>query len=188
MSLQGASSGVQGLGLEFPTMLQHPSELGSVVELVELNLGRHPRSVLEIGVHLGGTISRFRHRWPGAAMIGVDLVEPAPIEGVQFVVGDSMAETTRAEVERLWPEPFDFVHIDGDHTLTACTADYEWARDRLQARMVALHDVAIWDPMEGALFEVWKLWHEIKLSGVPAVEIRHNAECRFGYGLVMCRG
>jgi hypothetical protein len=186
VSSRGASVG--GLGLEFPTMLQHPSELRSLVELVEQNLGRSPRSVLEIGVHLGGTISRFRARWPLAAMIGVDLVEPAPVEGVHFVVGDSQDEAVRSEVRRLWPDPFDLVHVDGDHTLAACTADYLWAKDVLQARMIALHDVAIWDPMEGSQFGVWKLWHEIKCSGIPAVEIRHNAECRFGYGLVLARG
>jgi hypothetical protein len=178
----------EGLGLEFAPMMQEPSELGMLISLVEQNLGHHPRSVLEIGVWQGGTIGRFRHRWPGAAMIGVDLVEPAPIQGVHFVVGDSTDERVRAEVERLWPEPFDFVHIDGDHQLPGATADYEWARDVLRARMIALHDVAIWDPMEGAQFEVWKLWHEIKLSGIPAVEIRHNHECRFGYGLVLARG
>lgn len=186
MSAQGASLGE--LGLDFPPMLQEPTELRQLVEVVEQNLGHHPRSVLEIGVHLGGTISRFRARWPLAAMVGVDLVEPKPIEGVHFVVGNSLAEPTRAEVERLWPEPFDFVHIDGDHTLAACTADYEWALNRLQARMIALHDIAIWDPCENSQFGVWELWHTIKLSGVPAVEIRHNPECRFGYGVVLARG
>jgi cephalosporin hydroxylase len=176
------------LGLDFPPMLQEPTELRALVELVEQNLGGPPRSVLEIGVHLGGTISRFRARWPGAAVLGVDLIEPKPIEGVHFVVGNSMDEEVQAEVARLWPEPFDFVHVDGDHTLSACTADYLWARDVLKARMVALHDVAIWDPLEGAQFGVWKLWHEIKCSGTPAVEIRHNPECRFGYGVALTRG
>lgn len=188
MSAQGASLGE--LGLEFPAMLQEPTELRALVELVEQNLGRHPRSVLEIGVHLGGTISRFRARWPLAAVIGVDLIEPAPVEGVHFVVGSSTEEATRAEVERLWPEPFDFVHIDGDHSWVGCTEDYGWARDRLRARMIALHDVAQFDqgPPSEHRFDVWKLWHEIKLSSTPAVEIRHNKECRFGYGVALTRG
>ncbi len=187
MSAQGASIGE--LGLDFPPMLQEPTELRALVELVEQNLGGPPRSVLEIGVHLGGTISRFRARWPGAAVIGVDLIEPKPIQGVHFVVGDSLTKQTQAAVERLWPEPFDFVHIDGDHTLSAATADYEWARDGLRARMIALHDVAQFDqgPQAGT-FGVWKLWHEIKCSSTPAVEIRHNAECRFGYGVALTRG
>lgn len=188
MSAQGASIGE--LGLDFPTMLQEPSEVRALVELVEQNLGHHPRSVLEIGVHLGGTISRFRARWPLAAMVGVDLIEPEPIQGVHFVVGDSLDGQTRAAVERLHPEPFDFVHIDGDHTLSAATADYEWARDVLQARMIALHDVAQFDqnPAQGGTFGVWRLWHEIKCSSTPAVEIRHNKECRFGYGVALTRG
>lgn len=169
-------------------MLQHPSELAVVIATVEQNLGRHPRSVLEIGVWEGGTISRFRHRWPLASVIGVDIREPAPIQGVHFVVGDSAAEQTRAAVRGLWPEPFDFVHIDGDHILPSVRADYEWARDELQARMIALHDVAPWSPDEGNQMEVWKLWHEIKLSGIPALEIRHNPDGLFGYGLVMSRG
>lgn len=178
------------LGLDFPPMLQEPTELRALVELVEQNLGHHPRSVLEIGVHLGGTISRFRARWPGAAMIGLDLIEPEPVQGVHFVVGDSKDEAVRAAVLGLHPEPFDFVHIDGDHTLPAARADYDWAKDVLKARMIALHDVAQFDqgPESPTSFGVWKLWHEIKCSDTPAVEIRHNRECRFGYGVALARG
>jgi hypothetical protein len=178
------------MGLEFPPMMQHPSEFGAVIATVEQNLGRHPRSVLEIGCWQGGTIARLRARWPLAAIIGVDLNEVPPVQGVHFVRGNSTHQATRELVRELWPEPFDFVHVDGDHNLEPATADYEWARDELQARMIALHDVAPWSPDlgEGNSMEVWKLWHEIKLSGIPAVEIRHNVDGLYGYGLVMARG
>ena len=183
MSAQGTSVG--GLGLEFPPMMQRPSELATLIGLVEQNLGRPPRSVLEIGCWQGGTISRFRTRWPGAAVIGVDPVLPEPVEGVHFVQGRSQDEAVRAEVLRLWPEPFDFVHIDGDHHLEPASEDYNWACGPLQARMIALHDVAEWT---NPLIEVWKLWHEIRLAGVPAVEIRHDPGGVYGYGVVLARG
>lgn len=186
MSLQGPSEAVRGLGLEFPAMLQRPSELAELIATVERNLGRAPRSVLEIGVWQGGTISRFRARWPLAAIIGVDVAEPPPVEGVHYVIGPSQDELVRDQVRELWPEEgFDLVHIDGDHQLEPATADYEWARDGLQARMIALHDVAEW---QNPLLEVWKLWHEIKLSGIPAMEIRHDPAGLYGYGLVLARG
>lgn len=176
---------VEGLGLEFPAMLQEPSELRALIELVEQNLGGPPRSVLEIGCWKGGTISRFRARWPLAAVIGVDVNPVEPIEGVHFVQGDSRWLGTRQQVRKLWPEPFDFVHVDGDHSLEAATLDYTWARDELNARMIALHDVAEW---QNPLLEVWKLWYSIRAHGTPAVEIRHNPNGVYGYGVVLNRG
>ena len=180
----------EGLGLEFPPMLQEPSELGALIGLVEQNLGQHPRSVVEIGCWQGGTIARLRARWPLAAVIGVDVIEPAPVEGVHFVTGPSQSEAVQAQVQELlgW-EPVDFVHIDGDHSLDACVSDAHWAMEVLKARMVALHDVAEW---QNPHLEVWKLWHRLKLDslngGPGCVEIRHSREGVYGYGVVLNRG
>ena len=182
-----SAQGVSGLGLEFPAMLQEPSELGALIALVEQNLGRAPRSVLEIGCWQGGTVARFRARWPLAAVIGVDVKEPPPVEGVHYVVGPSQDRVTQQRAhELLGGEPVEFVHIDGDHSLDAVMEDYRWARDGLQARMIALHDVAEW---QNPHLEVWKLWHELKLAGeLPCVEIRHNRDSLYGYGVVLARG
>lgn len=181
----GLRAPVEGLGLDLPPMMQNPAELGALINLVEQNLGRHPRSVLEIGTWQGGTIARFRRRWPGAAVIAVDPVLPAPIEGVHFVQGPSQDETVREQVQELWPEPFDFVHVDGDHHLEPAEQDFSWAVGPLKARMVALHDVAEW---QNPLIEVWKLWHEIRLAGWPAVEIRYDPGGVYGYGVVLAHG
>jgi hypothetical protein len=178
------------MGLDLPNMMQRPSELGMIIACVEGNLGRFPVSVLEIGVWQGGTLARFRRRWPGAVVVGVDPLPfggeaGAGIEGCEIVVGRSQDEATRERVLELLPEPVEFVHIDGSHVYEDARADYEWARDVLQARMIALHDVAPWENPE---LEVWRLWHEIKLSGIPAVEIRHDPNVTYGYGLVLARG
>lgn len=180
----------EGLGLDLPNMMQRPTELGAVITMVEQNLGRHPRSVLEIGVWAGGTLTRFARRWPQATFLGID---PNPIdllgleaEGLPVVVGRSQDEETMQAVEQLTPEyGWEFVHIDGDHHYDEARADYEWARDVLDARMIALHDVA---PFNHPDIEVWRLWHEIKVSGVPCIEVRHDAAGNYGYGLVMPRG
>lgn len=187
MSAQGLSE----LGLDLPPMMQRPSELGMVITCVEQNLGRAPRSVLEIGVYKGGTLARWAKRWPQALVLGID---PAPwagepggaLPGLEVIEGRSQDQAVRELVEQRAPEGgWEFVHIDGAHDYESAAADYEWARDVLQARMIALHDVAEWGHPE---MDVWKLWHEIKLSGIPAVEIRHDPASVYGYGLVMAWG
>jgi hypothetical protein len=185
---------VAGLGLEFPPMMQRPSEFACLITTVERNLGRAPRSVLEIGTWQGGTISRFGARWPEAELFVVD-PQPFPsdpdgisLANLTVVRGFSQDEAVREEVARLHPEPFDLVHIDGDHSYGACEADYAWALSGLKARMIALHDIAPWGGQGQGTFDVWKLWHEIKLSGIPALEIRHDPDCLYGIGIVMARG
>jgi len=185
------------LGLAFPPMMQRPSEFAALIGTVERNLGRAPRSVLEIGCWQGGTIARFGARWPEAELVVVD-PEPFPADPrnlleqelphLTVVRGLSQDKATREEVRLLHPEPFDLVHIDGDHSLECATADYEWARYELDARMIALHDIAPWGGQGQGTFDVWKLWHEIKLSGIPALEIRHDPDCLYGIGIVMARG
>jgi cephalosporin hydroxylase len=178
----------EGLGLDLPNMMQRPTELGAVITMVEQNLGRQPRSLLEIGVWQGGTLTRFSRRWPQAIPLGID---PNPIELDvslidRVVVGRSQDQAVRLQVEALAGEVgWEFVHIDGDHHYEEARADYEWARDVLGARVIALHDVA---PFNHPDIEVWRLWHEIKCSGIPCVEIRHDAAGNYGYGVVFARG
>lgn len=174
-----------------PGMAQVPSEFDALCELVERVICGQPRHVLEIGVWQGGTLLRFARRWPGAFVLGVDpaalgVEADDTIQGVPMIVGDSHDAFTQERVRKLHDGPWDFVHIDGDHSDAGARADYTWAADGLQARVIALHDIA---PYQHPDLQVWRLWHELKQEeGLPSWEIRHDPNGGYGYGVVVNRG
>lgn len=177
-----------------PPMAQLDSEFAALLDLCE---ELQPHSLLEIGVWQGGTLARFRERFPEIAAVGID---PCPsgaeadntIAGVPLVVGRSQDRQVRHQaIEILLHQTGrelpggvpDIVHIDGSHTLLDTWADLLWAI-RLQPKLIALHDVTarVHPQLEG-----WLAWDSLKAApplGWNLWEVRHSLT-EYGYGCLL---
>lgn len=126
--------------------------------LVELLLDRPPTSVLEIGTAEGGAWYAFAQcATPDAVMVSVDLAdeldEPrVPVRLLEaycqpgqtpvMIRADSQLAATRDQAEAACPEGYDFLFIDGDHTLPAVTRDHELYAPLVKpGGLVAFHDI-----------------------------------------------
>lgn len=119
---------------------------------------REPRTVLEIGLFLGGTLYVWtRGLDTTERLVSVDqpvwndlvharrsdfcaaFSDTAPID---VVYGDSHAERTEAEIAEGFSEPVDFLFIDGDHTYEGVKQDFETYRRLVgDGGIVAFHDI-----------------------------------------------
>lgn len=126
--------------------------------LVELLLWREPASVLEIGTAEGGAWHAFALcAKSDAVMVSIDLAdtldEPRvpvrvlesycqPDQRAVFIRDDSQLESTRDQALAACPDGYDFLFIDGDHTLPAVTRDHElYAPLVKQGGLVGFHDI-----------------------------------------------
>jgi predicted O-methyltransferase YrrM len=126
--------------------------------LLELLLWREPAAVLEIGTAEGGAWYAFAQcAKPDAVMVSIDLAdeldEPRqsvpvleaycqPGQRAVMIRGDSRLETTRDQAKEACPDGYDFLFIDGDHTLPAVTRDHELYAPLVKpGGLVAFHDI-----------------------------------------------
>lgn len=140
------------------------------------------RSYLEIGLHCGFTLRYLGGLLPrGSRIVGVDLIDKdhvvqrtdalrvaaaaLQIHGheVHLIIGDSTAPETVEKVRKLGP--YDFVLIDGDHTMPGARGD--WDAYGPMGRIVAFHDIdadrhQTRDPELRSKFAVQELWRELK--------------------------
>lgn len=136
---------------------QYKIEFANLLRIFEnLNASK----VLEIGCHLGGSLFQFIKRMhPGSTIIAVDLpggawgqwlpqtiydtwTNYANKYGVNLIrIPESSHDLTVKE--RLRKEaPFDFIFIDGDHTLYGATQDFELSVEIIRpGGVIALHDI-----------------------------------------------
>ena len=111
-----------------------------------------PASVLEIGT--GGAGLTPLLAFAGAKVITVDSIanehyawdskqyrEMCPDPDVTFINADSQDEQTRDAVLKSCPDGFDWVVIDGDHTLSGGQKDYDLYAP-LAKKTIAIHDIA----------------------------------------------
>jgi len=84
------------------------------------HLRNQPFTLMEVGVWKGDSLTMWRHAFPKATIIGVDLVEPEgfePLPGVSIVTGDQADPEMFARIRRdLAPRGFDVVIDDASHT------------------------------------------------------------------------
>lgn len=134
--------------------LQHRTELQSFVEYIR---GREPKTVVEIGTFLGGTLYVWSRALESTRrVVGVDkpvwteLVHDGRRElyptfstatDVDLVYGDSHDDGTYEAVrERV--DDVDLLFVDGDHTYEGVREDFRTYRDLLgDDGVVAFHDV-----------------------------------------------
>lgn len=136
-----------------------------------------PRTGMEIGTHLGGTLFLFcRLAHPSARMLSLDLyrgrlggirkmIYYSFLRGSQhldIVTGDSHSSPTLSTVaKKLGPAKLDFLFIDGDHSYDGVKRDFEMYSPLVRAGgLVAFHDIVPHPPE--AQCHVNEFWVEVK--------------------------
>lgn len=117
---------------------QDAFELSKLLEIVDRI---KPEKILEIGVHRGLSIKAWRQAWPDAFVVGVDS-DFGPLEFTDFeqVLGDSHDPETKEKFSTVGQ--FDFIFIDGDHTLEGVRKDYEMYGSLVRpGGIMAFHDI-----------------------------------------------
>jgi cephalosporin hydroxylase len=114
--------------------------------LAEYLMEREPATIVELGVHLGGTTMVFRAACPAAIIVGVErdiseiLQAVAQGADIWLYKGDSHEIRTREDVLRLLDvERIDFCFIDADHSFDAVLAD--WMIWSPVCAAVGFHDI-----------------------------------------------
>jgi predicted O-methyltransferase YrrM len=188
MPLAGIPSSREGLGLKRTELLktafrigalQKEDELSQLLDLVEET---KPKTVVEIGTKLGGTLFCFcKLSDPEAMIVSIDLpgggfgggydaqradfmTKSFPLEGQRFhtIMADSHDPGTRAKLEQVLDgRDIDFLFIDGDHTYQGVKLDFEMYAPLVRSGgLVGFHDIL---PHAGVpISRVHELWDEIK--------------------------
>jgi predicted O-methyltransferase YrrM len=182
------------------TAWQVRSELGQLLATVE---SERPRTVLEIGTALGGTLFGFAQvAAPDAVLVTLDLPEgrfgggyyPARSflyprfaragQSIHLVLGDSHDSQTLARVqELLGSRPVDFLFVDGDHTYEGVRADYELYGPLVRpGGLIAFHDIVPGN--EELVGGVPVFWNEVKRSHETIEYVEFWDQEAYGIGLV----
>lgn len=117
---------------------QDPFELSKLLEMVDRI---KPEKILEIGVHRGLSIKAWRQAFPDAQIVGVDNdFNYLEFEDFMKVDGDSHDPATKEKFSTVGQ--FDFVFIDGDHTLEGVRKDFEMYGSLCRpGGIIAIHDI-----------------------------------------------
>ena len=151
-------------------------------DLIAIFREHRPQSIVEIGVHLGGTLCQWiEHAQPSARILAIDVDLPlwrkylyaswARPRGVRLkcIEGDSRSANVIGQV-RDFSAPIDFLFIDGDHRYDPCRVDYESYRPLMRpGGLVVFHDIVQHPPEEDC--HVHRFWNELKMTGVQYHEI-----------------
>jgi predicted O-methyltransferase YrrM len=150
--------------------VQKPRELA---EFLSLLIGLDPQVIVEIGVHMGGTLYAWCQIAPFVFGIDESWRPSAKNWGATIVVGDSHQWGTRAELGKaLDGKWIDCLYIDGDHTYGGVRRDYEmYAPLVRRGGLIAFHDISPILPgqINTEDIRVKRFWDEIKDES--AVEI-----------------
>jgi predicted O-methyltransferase YrrM len=181
------------------------SELASLLAVVR---NEQPRTILEIGTALGGTLFGFAQvAAPDAVLVTVDLprgrfggdyYNPArnylyprfarAQQTIHLVLGDSHEAETRARVDELiGRRQVDFLFIDGDHSYEGICADYELYRPLVRpGGLVAFHDIV---PGNKELVgDVPDFWRDFKASHETTEFVESYDQEGYGIGLLRVSG
>lgn len=173
--------------------LQIPAEITALAKAVkELD----PKIILEIGTAAGGTLLI----WSSIAteeVISCDLQDmtiqgeifkrlPPPDSNCQvsLISGDSHTPEMKSRVEReLNGRKVDFIFIDGDHTESGVTADFDDYRHLVRpGGIIAFHDIVEQQPLE--INQVHRLWKKIKGDFPHEEFVADPGQTGFGIGIL----
>lgn len=147
----------------------------------------NPKRVLEIGVKVGGTLYQWlKHTEPGASIVAIDL--PHGPWGISYMpnvddwykwagefgqtlrvfLTNSRYPKTVREVERLGP--YDFIFVDGDHTVAGVACDYLTYRRMVRpGGVMVFHDIL--PDRSDSKIEIYKYWQDIRKVETNMVEL-----------------
>ena len=169
-------------------LCQHPMELTAMLSFV-----KGAKSVLEIGSRYGQTLLHIASVEPKAKIVTVDIGDcPDKLKDlgvhthlwwddackelggsgneVHQIYGDSHSAETVEKVRALGP--YDFVMIDGDHSLEGCRAD--WDNYGNMGRIVVFHDTR-------TVPDVSQVFQYARYGKMSIELISH---CGFGIGVI----
>ncbi|EPD86729.1 hypothetical protein HMPREF1529_00258 [Microbacterium sp. oral taxon 186 str. F0373] len=150
-----------------------------------------PRSVVELGTHLGYSCFAFAE---AARILGIDVTVSAVdswegdehagyygeevFEGVRQTVADCYPRSVRLVRgrfadgrEQYGDATVDLLHIDGRHAYEDVREDYlTWVTAVRPGGVILFHDIA----ERGNGFGVWRLWEELTASGAPSFSFAHG--------------
>lgn len=149
-------------------LLQHHGEFS---RLLDLYRATQPQRVLEVGTYHGGTLYHWLHEaQPGATIVSIDsyatgvdnssLYPSWAADNVELIVirGDSNHPDTA--IEAAAHGPYDWIYIDGDHTLPAVTQDWQtYSPLAAPGAIIVLHDIT---PSSDPSIQVAPLWQRIR--------------------------
>ena len=176
-----------------------PSQVRAEInQLLTLISQIHPKTVLEIGTSLGGTLYTFsKVAANNATIISVDLPRGYPLwkialyksfaqgsQKIHLVQGNSHAPSTLSKVKKIINETeVDVLFIDGDHSYEGVKRDFEMYTPLVRnCGLVVFHDI-VSGPSE-SVGGVPKFWSEIKCS-YSYIEIVENwQQGGFGIGVL----
>lgn len=177
------------------------SELRAFLRLVR---EQQPRTLLEIGTALGGTLFLLtRAAAADATIVSIDLSDDLRFGGgrvaqrrklfeafaldeqhVSFLVGDSHDPEMRTRVEAILKgRPVDVLMIDGDHTEEGVRSDFELYSDLVRPDgLIAFHDIV--DGRPDLVGGVPRFWRSVKTDG--ALELVEDPD-QGGWGIGVLR-
>jgi hypothetical protein len=152
--------------------VQKPRELA---EFISLLIDLEPQVVVEIGVHVGGTLYAWQQIAP--TVMGVDWAPDGPhvleLDGATVVLGNSHETKTYMAVEKcLDGRAIDCLFIDGDHSYVGVRQDYKMYHSLVRpGGLIAFHDIApiLPEQINAEDIQIKRFWDEIKDES--AVEI-----------------
>lgn len=119
-----------------------------------------PKKILEIGVHVGGSLKVWKAIFNPDLLIGVDakLKPQAKEAGATLIEGTSQSVGVVEKIVNL-SEKFDFIFIDGSHYYRDVKKDFEIYKTFVrEGGIMGFHDVIL---TGNNTCEVYKLWNEI---------------------------
>lgn len=153
---------------------QFEAEFSALLDLFDQ---RKPRRILEIGVREGGSLYQWiKHAEPGAEIVAIDLpgamwghhntgnterwLQWAADRGVNLSVYLSSSHDPEIMLKVVKEHaPFDFVFIDGDHSLEGLVSDFLAFGNQTHG-IIALHDIL--PDITDSRIEGWKLWRILR--------------------------
>lgn len=181
--------------------IQIKTEINTLLEILQAN---NPKNILEIGTANGGTLFLLcKIAAPNAKIISIDLPDGAfggelyphwkkklyesfakKSQKIYLLRADSHdIKTFEKTKELIGNDKFDFILIDGDHTLNGIEKDFEMYSKLIKAGgIIAFHDIRK-GPKEN-VGGVPQFWNKIK-NDFPSIEILDDLnEESYGIGLL----
>ena len=155
-----------------------------------------PKIILEIGTARGGTAliwssiaseevisCDLEHRAAQKPLLE-SLTPPGSQCKVTLLTGDSHdAAFKQRLVRELGGRKVDFLFIDGDHTESGVTQDYNDYKEFVRAGgVIAFHDIVESQPLPTN--QVYHLWKTIKPKAITEEFVNDPKQCGFGIGIV----
>jgi len=179
--------------------VQNADELAELIDELRRweNFG-YVRLALEIGVYLGGTLWLWKTLWPQAEVVGIDNMtlmgkceacerrrahNNCPNMMLELNSHDAhLLKRDSADVPAHFQDDiFDFLHIDGDHSLAGVRADFDnYSPMVKEGGRIILHDAAL----EGSGVKAFCGDTLSKLRGALLIHCPDSPSITYGVGVI----